>query len=45
MAAYTARRREETIASAFAFNDPGKIDELYPAPRAPRPANMEKWWG
>jgi hypothetical protein len=45
MAAYTARRREESLAIAFAFNEPGKLDELYPVAPTPRPTDTGKWWG
>jgi len=44
MTAYMARRREETIAIAFALNDPSKIDDVYPPAKVQSTAT-EKWWG
>lgn len=44
MAAYRQRKRVEASAMSVAFNNPDKLDELYPDPQ-PTGTLIERWWG
>ncbi len=45
MASYMERKRWEADIAAFAYHQPEKFGELFPAPRRPVTPPSERWWG